>query len=108
MHPIDWKETNATAPPNSEQLDFKQLRINKSKGRIIGFNIDNVFYVMWLDPHHNLTNSEGYGAATYHYRPQSEYELLVQRNAELAEENRKLKGDLEAAEELIEECAQRR
>ncbi|MCD8021451.1 MAG: hypothetical protein LUF30_00195 [Lachnospiraceae bacterium] len=30
--------------------------------------IDGVFYVVWLDPHHNLTDSEGYGTVRY-YKP---------------------------------------
>ena len=61
LHPIDWSKTNTTAPRNNEQLEYWQFRINKSKGRVIGFLIDGVFYVVWLDPHHNLTSCEGYG-----------------------------------------------
>ena len=35
LHPVDWESTNVTPPKNYEQLDFKQFRINKSKGRVI-------------------------------------------------------------------------
>ena len=101
LHPIEWDKTNATPPKYGEQLEFQQFRINKSKGRIIGFNIDNVFYVMWLDPHHNLTDSEGYGTAKYHYRPQSEHEKNVQKITELEERNAYLMDELKAAEELL-------
>jgi hypothetical protein len=101
LHPIDWEKTNATPPQNYEQLDFKQFRINKSKGRVIGFSIDNIFYVMWFDPHHNLTDSDGYGTATYYYRPQSQYEQNVQKIKALEEENQYLKGELKSAEELL-------
>lgn len=59
LHPIDWSKTNAKSP--SEQGEYWQFRIDKSSGRVIGLLIDSVFYVVWLDPHHNLTNSEGYG-----------------------------------------------
>lgn len=101
LHPVDWESTNVTPPKNYEQLDFKQFRINKSKGRVIGFCLDNIFYVMWFDPHHNLTNSEGYGTATYHYRPQSDYEKNVQKLKVLDDENQYLKGELKAAEDLL-------
>lgn len=40
-----------------------QFRINKTKGRIHGLFIDNIFYIHWLDPHHNMTDSKGYEKA---------------------------------------------
>lgn len=69
LHPIDWDNTNTLAPKNSEQLEYWQFRINKSKGRVIGFMIDGVFYVVWLDPYHNLTDSKGYGTITKYSAP---------------------------------------
>lgn len=74
LHPIDWKHANTTKPDSQEQCEYWQFRINKSKGRVIGFLIDAVFYIVWLDPHHNLTNSEGYGTATVYGAGQSIYE----------------------------------
>lgn len=38
-------------------------------GRVIGILIDAVFYVVWLDPYHNLTNSEGYGGVKKYPKP---------------------------------------
>ena len=69
LHPIDWSKTNTKHPQNSEQLEFWQFRINKSKGRVIGFIVDGVFYIVWLDPYHNLTNSEGYGSVKKYKAP---------------------------------------
>ena len=69
LHPIDWKHTNTKAPESSEQLEYWQFRISKSKGRVIGIMIDGVFYVVWLDPHHNLTDSEGYGTVKKYPAP---------------------------------------
>ena len=66
LHPVNWKASNVSCPLNSDQLDFYQFRISKSKGRIIGIKIDNTFYVVWLDPHHNFSDSEGYGRAKYY------------------------------------------
>ena len=61
LHPVDWTKTNVKPPAHSEQSEYWQFRIDKSHGRIIGILIDYVFYVVWLDPYHNLTDSEGYG-----------------------------------------------
>ena len=67
LHPINWNSTNTTAPKNSEQLEYWQFRISKSKGRVIGFIIDSVFCVVWLYVCHNLTDSEGYGTVNYRH-----------------------------------------
>lgn len=83
LHPIDWKKTNTKPPNDNEQHEYWQFRINKSKGRVIGILNEGIFYVVWLDPHHNLTNSDGYGTAKYCLRPKSEYELLCQKNMDL-------------------------
>ncbi len=61
LHPVNWKSANTKPPKELEQCEFYQFRINKSKGRVIGVLDGNIFYIVWLDPHHNLTNSEGYG-----------------------------------------------
>ena len=68
LHPVDWKNTNVKCPGNN-QSEYWQFRINKSRGRVIGILIDNIFYVIWLDPHHNLINSEGYEKAKKFPRP---------------------------------------
>ena len=69
LHPIDWDRTNTKPPAGYEQLEYWQFRIDKSSGRVIGVLINNVFYVVWLDPHHNLTDSEGYGTARKYSAP---------------------------------------
>ena len=61
LHPVDWNDANVSCPKNSPQYEYWQFRIDKTHGRVIGILIDSVFYVVWFDPHHNLTNSEGYG-----------------------------------------------
>lgn len=48
--------------PDGIQLeDFYQIRISKSKGGIHGIFIENVFYVVWFDPQHNMYPNENYG-----------------------------------------------
>lgn len=94
LHQIDWSKTNVKPPGNIKQLEYQQFRINKSKGRVIGFLIDNVFYVVWLDPHHNLTNSEGYGGVNKCKQPKSIYETQEQTITQLKNENDQLRSEI--------------
>ena len=103
FHPIDWTGTNAQCPNGSEQCEYWQFRINKSKGRVIGLLIDGVFYVVWLDPHHNLTNSAGYGRATKYSPALSLYEFQENKINELQAENYRLREELKTAEQLLNE-----
>lgn len=101
LHPINWNGTNVKCPSNENQYEWQQFRINKSKGRVIGFFIDNCFHIYWLDRHHNLTDSEGYGKAQHFKTPLSLYEEKEQEIAMLKEENNKLKNENSLYENLI-------
>ena len=68
LHPVEWDTANAKRPESDSQCKYWQFRLDKSSGRVIGIIIDRVFYVVWLDPHHNLTDSDGYGGIK-HYAP---------------------------------------
>lgn len=105
LHRIDdWKKTNMKQPPKGyEQQEYYQFRINKSKGRVIGILIDSVFYVVWLDPYHNLTNSVGYGGTNIYKPALSLYEEREKQIAEQAAEIKKLKADLDEAYNLLGE-----
>ena len=48
-------------PPGVSKNDCYQIRISKSKGGIHGVFRDNVFYVIWLDPLHNMYPDDRYG-----------------------------------------------
>ena len=69
LHRVNWQNANTTPPKGYEQLEYWQLRLNKSSGRVIGVMIDNIFYVIWLDPYHNLFDSEGYGGVKKYPEP---------------------------------------
>ncbi len=69
LHPIDWSKTNTNPPAGYEQLEYWQFRVDKSNGRVIGIIVNNVFYIVWLDPYHNLTDSEGYGGVKKYPQP---------------------------------------
>ena len=73
LHPVNWRTTN-TKCPFSHNEEWWQFRINKSRGRIIGLLIGGIFYIVWLDPFHNLTSIEGYGGIKTFNQPLSEYE----------------------------------
>lgn len=58
-HPIEWSDTTEKefGIQNEEQLVDTPYQITVSAnayGRIHGFFIDNIFYIVWLDPNHLL------------------------------------------------------
>lgn len=58
-HPIRWEETceDRFGLPNEEQLVDTPYQFSLSSnahGRVHGFLIDQIFYVVWLDPEHSL------------------------------------------------------
>lgn len=48
-------------PPQISLDDMWQIRISVSKGGIHGIFSDNVFYVIWFDPQHNLYPDKNHG-----------------------------------------------
>lgn len=60
FHPIQWDETtecNGFSCLNDQlrSLDGYEIEVEKELyGRIHGFILDNVFFIVWLDPDHNL------------------------------------------------------
>jgi len=70
-----------------EQVESLQIRISTSKGRIHGFIIGNRFYIVWLDPHHNLYPSKNHGGLKLYYGGKNECEVLKEENLKLKEEN---------------------
>lgn len=68
-----------------QQFQCYQIRINKGKGRVHGFLIGNTYYIIWLDPNHNMYNSPGYPKAKKTEKLKSEYELLEDKNTELTQ-----------------------
>lgn len=58
-HPIKWEETSERSfgLPNEEQLvdtPYQFSISSNARGRVHGFFIDDVFYIVWLDPDHML------------------------------------------------------
>lgn len=102
-HPVKWEKANAKKPEILEQAEFWQFRISKSRGRIIGVLIESTFHIVWLDRHHNLTNSKGYGEKEYFYKPDSLYEIQESKIKFLESENEKLLEEIETYKEIFEQ-----
>lgn len=103
LHPIDWSKSNTDPPKNFEQYEYWQFRLNKSRGRVIGFKLENVFYILWLDPYHNLTDSEGYGGVKTYPKPMSEYEQLQTKIQDQKKKIEELEKENAVAFELLGE-----
>lgn len=103
FHPIEWEDTNTSEPAGGEQLEYWQFRLDKSSGRVIGFLIDSVFYIVWLDPHHNLTDSEGYPGIRKYRCPKTQYEKLQEERDYYKLEAERQKNEIMELNALLEE-----
>ena len=96
-------------PPNSlpEGVSLKdcyQIRISKSKGGIHGIFVENIFYIIWLDPLHNMYPDDRFGGLrtikppTTCCRDREEMIFqLQQENVKLREENSYWESELAKA-----------
>ena len=81
--------------------DMWQIRISRSKGGIHGIFSENVFYVIWFDPQHNMYPDENYGGLRKIKPPST---CCKDRDREIDVLNRtiaELKSELNTAEELL-------
>jgi len=58
-HPIEF--SRSSEPQGFAHLNHRlrgyepyQFQLSKERGRVHGFFIDLIFYIVWLDPHHRL------------------------------------------------------
>lgn len=97
-HLLDWGKTSTKFNFDDnilEQYDAYQFRLGKSKGRVHGFIIGNCFYIVWLDPSHNLYPDDKYGGIkTYQFNP-SCHEKLLEKILDLENKNNDLKKDID-------------
>lgn len=61
FHSISGAKLPCVLPSNIRQEDMYQLRIAKSKGGIHGVLSENVFYIIFLDPLHNVYPDKRFG-----------------------------------------------
>lgn len=101
-------------PQNVDINDMWQIRISKSKGGIHGVFVENIFYVIWFDPQHNLYPDENHGGLKVIIPPatcckdrDSEIDKMNFQYNQLKEEYNILKKNYEAAEALLFESDRR-
>ena len=61
FHSLNGAPCPEKLPSNVELKDMYQLRISTSKGGIHGVLVENMFYVIWLDPLHNMYPDDKFG-----------------------------------------------
>lgn len=97
-------------PEGVAKKDCYQMRISAAKGGIHGVFFENVFYVVWLDPLHNLYPNSHFGGLRIIQAPstccrerEKELEELSAENKSLRAENDQLRKDNKDWEAIWEE-----
>lgn len=89
----------------TEQVDFYQIRFGLTNGGIHGLLIDNIFHIIWIDPHHNMYPNENYGGIKRFKRPGECCSYRDKELLKLEEEIKMLKEENKAFEQLFNEVA---
>lgn len=110
IHNHEGANPPSPLPEGVELKDCYQIRISKSKGGIHGIFRENVFYVIWLDPLHNMYPDDRYGGLRKVKVPNTcckdrdeEILELDEEILELKEQLKKLKEENELYQELFEQ-----
>ncbi|MEL7659635.1 hypothetical protein [Acetobacterium wieringae] len=105
IHPHDPRKADFQPPDGVESSDFIQIRFGKSKGGVHGVFYENVFYVIWFDPQHNMYPADGYQRKRIVKPPDTCCKIRDEELTKLTNEINKIKEDNKAFEELFEELA---
>lgn len=82
-------------PSNILLEDMWQIRISISKGGIHGIFFDNIFYVIWFDPQHNLYPDKNHGGLKKVIPPSTCCKDRDMEIEQLKEKNDRLQKDCE-------------
>lgn len=108
IHPINWAQTNIPIKKQdlswvpkeyltNEEIEFLQVEITKSNGRIIGFfnETNEVFNIVLLDPKHNIqpTKNTGYRVDRTSLGLTDYQQLLAQMKDMRVDEKHKFRAD---------------
>lgn len=102
FHKHDIEKINAIPANHNEQHEFYQFSISQGNGRVHGYLIGRMFYIVWLDPHHNLYTMENYGGV----KKYTALENCCGFNAQLEMENEKLKEEISELMMMLEDLTQ--
>lgn len=101
VHPHTEARPPSQIPEGITLRDLYQIRISASKGGIHGVFVEDIFYVIWFDPLHNLYPDDRFGglrkvspASTCCKDRDLELLSLKDENKKLNEENKKLKEEI--------------
>jgi hypothetical protein len=96
-HLHDWDTTSYKYNFDDEfleQVECRQFSLSAGTGRVHGFIVGNRFYIVWLDPHHNLYPSDNHGGLRLFPPPdkcrKDCKEWLREENERLRKENEEL------------------
>ncbi len=99
VHRHDWSKTSykfdCLPPDLMEQIEDEcyQFRLSTGSGRVHGFFIENTFYVVWLDPHHNMNPDERFGGLKFFDKPLSQYDEVLVELDRVRQDNEKLRQE---------------
>lgn len=94
VHSHETANPPSELPNGVELKDCYQIRISKSKGGIHGVFFDDIFYVIWLDPLHNMYPDNKYGGLREVKPPSTCCKDRDEIIATLKEEIQKLKEEI--------------
>ena len=103
IHPHRDVTPPCKLPWNIEPEGMWQIRISVSKGGIHGVFYENVFFVIWFDPQHNLYPDPNHGGLKKVIPPSTCCKDRDEEIVSLKEENKKLLEEIRAYEELLNE-----
>ena len=101
FHSHDNANPPCSFPRGISSKESYQLRIAQSKGGIHGVLVDEVFYVFWLDPLHNMYPMENFGGVKKIKEMKECCLSLREENEKLKDENKHLKEDCDVYEGLL-------
>jgi hypothetical protein len=107
-HPIDWETESVTSKfpfDNIDQYFCVQFRLSLSKGRVAGFLLGNIFYIIWLDHKHFLYSSkDGKGFERPYKMPPAKtcYDKLQDDFNNLKDENKKVTQERNELYDLLD------
>lgn len=95
IHRHEGAKPPCKLPSNILLEDMWQIRISISKGGIHGIFFDNIFYVIWFDPQHNLYPDKNHGGLKKVIPPSTCCKDRDMEIKQLKEENDRLQKDCE-------------
>lgn len=102
IHTHEKANPPSDLPDGIQLKDLYQIRIEKSKGGIHGVFYENIFYVIWLDPLHNMYPDKKYGGLRKINPPNTCCMVRDERIDELMELNKQLEAELSEYKELFD------